>query len=302
MQNEFYIKNINLLAAGGSGDFLLSYKLKCLLNFLYPEKYIIKNYFCSRPETFNIIKTIFPNDPDIIQLPENYLEDKKTEESLGNINNFASRNFIAYPDTLFRGHGKPTLSEWNINPLMIKQYRVLLGKNKPSGYISFALNSVTNFYTYHSIPELVTKVAKAFPDRKIFYPLLNRWAGKDVPQPNFGNLPKNVELNINPSFEKVYEILCKSDHTICTDNLIMHLCGEMFSNHLILDPQYKKPAWESRWRNNSYYNSIPIESLVDDIVDIVKIQIDSPESQMVSVENFYRKGEVNISQLLLFKE
>lgn len=303
-------QSISLIGSGGTGDFLLGIHLKYLLNQLYPKTYSTINYLCARDETFEMIKTLYPDEVknrSIQQLPENFLEKIKTQEDLDNFCP-GSRTFLVWPDKLFRGFGAFPLKEFNITNFLVKQTRTLLGKWKPENYISLALNSITNNYTYHSIPELSYKLAHQFPDKKVYIPLLTNWNNKELQRFNFPNPPDNLEIDINPEFSKVFDILCKSEYCVCTDNAIMHICHDLGMPFLTLDPQFSNLPFEARWRPFSYYNSIPISSLVDDVIDIVKTQIEIPETQMISMSQlhifskvFYVRQNMDWSKSLIFK-
>lgn len=297
------MSNINILSNGGAGDFILSKRLSDLLNKFNPDNQIT-NYFCSRNETFNMIKVLYPNevnDNQIKQLDEDFLKSIKNEEDLKNFDISAS-NYIVYPDKLFRGLGAPPLKELGLTNFVVKQHRTLLGRWKPDNYISLAINSITAGYTYHSVAELAIKLALQHPDKQIYLPLLTTWNGKDVPMFNFPNPPDNLIFDIQPEFSKVYDILCKSEYCICTDNAMMHICHDLGLPYLTLDPQYLKPAFEARWRPNGYNNSIAISALVEDVLEIVKVQLDIPETQMLEAINIYRKPEENWKEILMFKE
>lgn len=290
---------INIISGGGCGDMLLSLRLKSLLNLLYSDKYNVTNYLCSRDETWNMIKTLFPNDKNIKKLDEKYLDNIKSQEDL---DIFEGKTYICYPDKLFRGLGAPPLKEWNITNFLVKQTRLLIGKYRSNNFISLALNSITAGYTFHSIKELAINLAKAFPDKTIYLPLISRWNGNDLHTLKFSGCPSNLLVEYDAEFPKVYDILCQSDYLITTDSAMMHIGWDMAIPMLVLDPQFDRIAFSARWRPIGYYNSIPIESLVEDVIDIVKTQLVIPETQMIGADKIFRKGINNWLKELIFKE
>lgn len=295
-------KFINILSSGGTGDVLLSIRLKFLLNYLHPG-WVITNHLCLRDETWNMIKTIYPTwsqNGCLKKLPENYLDSIKTKEQLDNFDKLAE-NYIIFPDKLFRGIGAPPLKTWGITNFLVKQTRTLIGKWKPENYISLAINSITDGYTYHSVPELAYKLAREFPDKTIYLPLLTTWNNKDTIKFNFPHPPDNLEIEINPAFSKVYDILCKSEYSICTDNAILHILDDLGAPYLLLDPQFNKGAFESRWRTAAFYHSVPINSLVDDVLSLIKTQIYVPETQMIGADKIFRQDK-DFTKELIFKE
>lgn len=300
MKNNKYTKLINILSSGGTGDFLLGIRLKYLLNQLHPN-FLVSNYLCCRKETWKMIKVLYPNDKNLVPSPETQLEQFKNKEEL-NLFQKDAENYRVYPDSLFRGFGSPPLKEWGISNFLIKQTRTLLGKWKPENYISLALNSITDGYTFHSIAELAYKLAAQFPDKIVYLPLISKWNNKDLPKYNFNNKPDNLLIDFEPEFSKVYDILCKSEFLISTDNAMYHIGGEIAIPQLLLDPQYNKYAFLSRWRPMGNYNSIPINSLVEDIVNIVDTQLKYPETQMLPSESVFRRNNINWPQTLIFKD
>jgi len=294
---------INLIQAGGFGDLLLGFRLAKLLSETHRDFFINHNC-CCRDETWKMVETVFPEmvtGGQIKRLPEHFVnENLDTQEKFDKFKR-NTNTYLIWPDLLFRSKNSPPLKNWNISNFLVKQTRCLLGKWRPENYISMAVNSITKNYTYHSVTELAYKLCKEFPNHRIFLPLLTTWNQKDVPKFNFPNPPDNLEIEINLEFKKVYDILCRSEYTICTDNAILHILDDMAAPYLLLDPQFNKSAFESRWRAFGDYHSVPISSLVDVIINVVKTQILIPETQMIGVDKIFRQDKI-WSQELIFKE
>jgi hypothetical protein len=249
-----------------------------------------------------MVEVLFPEEVSngtIQKLDEDFANNIKNQNDLDAFST-NSKNYIVYPDKLFRGFGAFPLKEYNITNFLVKQTRTLLGKWKPNNYISLALNSITPGYTYHSIGELTYKLCKAFPDKKIYVPVLTDWNGRELSQSTYVDMP-NLELDVNSDFKKVYDILCKSEFSICTDNSILHILDDLAAPYLLLDPQFNSPAFASRWRSSGFYHSVPISALVDDIIATVKTQIEVPETQMIGCDQIFRKNE-DWSKTLILKE
>lgn len=289
-------KNIVIWSCGGTGDQLLAFRLSYLLKLLYPKINIVNNC-CVRSEIENMLRVL---GYEFNVYPENWLDNIKDINSVELEGYEDYVPYLIWPDRLFRGIGSPPLNELGITNFSVKQTRTLLGKWKPENYISLALNSITSGYTYHSISELVNELARTFPNKKIYCPLLCKWNNTNLPDILVKNSYPNIELDINPEFSKVFDILCKSEYTICTDNAILHILDDMGAPYLLLDPQFGRPAFESRWRVSGYHHSIPISSLVEDIVKVAKTQIEIPETQMISTNNIFRR-DINWPKELIFK-
>lgn len=288
----------NIITNGGCGDAILAIRFKYLVDNIFGIKTIV--FFASRNETWNMIKEIYGQlvlDGEIKQLPEDYLN----SVSDASLKSFGDNTYIIYPDKLFRGFAAPPIKKLGITNFSIKQTRTLVGKWKPDNYISLALNSITPGYTYHSIRELALKLCKQFPDKNIYLPLLTTWNNKDLSTVELERCPNNLIIEYNPEFSRVYNILTMSEYCICTDNAIMHICHDLGMPYLTLDPQFNRSAFEARWRPFGYYNSTSINSLVEDIVDTVKTQIDIPETQMIGINDIFRQNK-DWSKELIFKE
>jgi len=284
-------KTIHLYSLGGCGDQILAFRLRFLLKQIHKDLKIY-NYCCTRQETWNMLRVIYPN----VEFQ------KRDEDFFDRVGYYDySDTFMIYPDKLFRGRNAFPLKDYNITNFSVKQTRTLLGKWKPENYISMAINSITPGYTYHSVPELAYKLARQFSDKKIYLPLLVNWNNKSLPMFNFPNPPDNLDIDIQPEFSKVFDILCKSEYCVCTDNAIMHICHDLGMPYLTLDPQYKNSPFEARWRPYGDYHSIPIGALVDDIVDVIKTQINILETQMISTRRIFRENK-DWKETLLFKE
>ncbi len=288
-----------LWSGGGFGDILLSFRLGELLK----QKHNIRCSYvcCCRDETWKMIETVFWDKlNEISREKEHYLDYLRDNNELKDL---PEGNFAVYPDKIFRGLKAFPLQKYNTTNFSIKQTRTLLSEWRPEGgYISIALNSITPFYTYHSIPQLLRALSEKFPDKKIYCPVLTKWNDKELTANNFSNLPDNVKIDINPAFRTVYSILCQSEYAICSDNGIMHICHDLGMPYLTLDPQFDREPFQARWRAYGNYHSIPISALVEDIVNVVKTHIEIPETQMIPVENIFRKDNIDYSKLLIFKE
>ncbi len=292
---------IILYSTGGCGDQSLSFRLTYLLNQIYP-KIKVKNICCCREETWNMLNILYGDRFDITRMSENFLEGKNNLVNEMLLRELDEAKYIIWPDLLFRNKYSPPLKSWGISNFTVKQTRNLLGKWKPENRITVNLNSITPLYTYHSIPELVRELGKKFPDKEIYVPILTKWNQRDLNTYKFINLPPNVVIDINPEFSKSYDLLCRSEYLLTTDSGIMHIAQDLNLPYLTLDPQYKISMFSARWRPFAYYNSIPINSLVEDIVNIVNAHLLYPETQMIDVADIYRKDNLDIPRLLNFKD
>jgi len=289
---------INIISGNGCGDVLMSFRLTDLLK---KKGHDVYNYCCVRGEVNNMLKTILYQKFNFTKLPEDDYERLLVDENYFNQLKLSDETYFVIPDKLFRGKKSFPLKKYHLTGFAIKQNRLLIDKWTPENRISINLNSITENYSYHSIPELVKKIGLKFPDKNIYVPILTKWKNMEMPRYDFKNISSNIVIDYNSPFEKVFDLLCKSEYVISADSAIMHLCFDLGLPHIILDPQYNRVAWESRWRESGFYNSIPITALVEDIVDYVYTQITIPETQMIGADKIFRQKR-DYSRELIFKE
>lgn len=282
------MNDIIIWSCGGVGDQTLAFRLSFILKQLYPNLNIINNC-CVRPETAEILSIL------------GYKFNTCQESSLDNIGFVRENEYLIWPDKLFRGLGSFPLKKYCITNFIVKQTRTLLGKWKPENIITINLNSITAGYQYHSIPQLIRNLSLSFPNHIIYVPMLSEWNNIPMDLYYLPDYPKNVIIDNNPKFEKSFEMLCKSEYAITTDNGIMHICHDLGMPYLVLDPQYNRIAFSARWRAFGNYHSIPINSLVEDVIGVIKTQLEIPETQMIECDKIYRQ-DINFKQELIFKE
>jgi len=94
------------------------------------------------------------------------------------------------------------------------------------------------------------------------------------------NFPSNVWIDDNPQFEKSLDILTKSKYGIFTCNGPSHIAYQIGMPRLILDPQFNRIPWISRWKED-YEECIDINTDYNDITRLVVNNINNPETLLV---------------------
>ena len=101
---------------------------------------------------------------------------------------------------------------------------------------------------------------------------------------NLGNfdisLPSNVLIHHDPKFEESLHFLKRSCYGIFTCNGPSHLAYQLGIPRLVLDPQYDKAPWISRWKED-YEECIPISTPQNEISELVFHNIRSPETTLI---------------------
>ncbi len=284
---------VNLVGAGGIGDFLLTSQVA---HYIYKIGKYPRIYCCARDETFKPLQYLLKDIYLLDRLPEDYGDRLLNDESLfKQIQGHESiEQYLVWPDRLnLKGRYAFDYKKYNVSNFVVKQTRLLLDKWKPdwkNKIITINLNSITPGYLYHSIADLIREVGRAFPDYQIYVPVLTSWNKVNLPDFRFLNITDNVKIDYNPPFEKSIEILYKSCYAIVSDSGIMHTCFQLGMPFLTLDPQFNKILWQSRWRPFGNFNSLPIYSLVEDVVKVVKTNIEVPETNMIDKVSILKCG------------
>jgi hypothetical protein len=277
---------MNLLNIGGHGlgDCLLSLQISFLLKQIgVPHQ----NLVSTRKDVFNPLNHIFGKIVPIENIDEKYANDNAIlSDSLlfkELTDNFKSEN-ITYnvPDLLFRNPLAFKYKEYGLNPQLIKKTRIAsssyLNKEK---IIYCGLSTSTPGYMYKNIPELLKSLANNLPDYKIYFPKIKTWDKDIIHIGDFEiDFPDNVIIDINPKFNDSLDILSKSEYGIFTCNGPSHIAYHLGIPRLVLDPQFGKIPWISRWKEDNE-ECIDINTDYNNISDIVYHNIINPETLLV---------------------
>ena len=134
---------------------------------------------------------------------------------------------------------------------------------------------------YYNIPELLKLIAQKLPNYQIYFPKLKSWDKDIVHIGDFNiSLPNNVFIDEDPNFNDSLDILCKSEYGIFTCNGPSHIAYQLGVPRLILDPQFNKIPWISRWKEDNE-ECIDINTSTELVSNIVLHNIENPETLLV---------------------
>jgi len=292
----------------GLGDCLLSLQISYHLSKLNIKH---TNLISTRQQIYQPLWHIFGSKFDIEKIEESYTEDNaliKNSKLLDEIKNKFKSNNITYnvPDLLFHHPLAFRYQDYGLNPQLIKKTRILTDHflNKKEKIIYCGLATSTNGYVYQNIPSLLRSLAEFLPEYTIYFPYIDHW---DKPIENLGNFsiefPSNVHIDVNPRFEKSLDILTQSSYGIFTCNGPSHVAFHLGIPRLILDPQFNKLPWITRWKED-YEECIPINLDKDTVSKIVFHNIRHPETLMFDRKfliNLIEQGQTNWNNILYFK-
>jgi hypothetical protein len=245
---------ISICCVGGIGDTLLGRQCGYFAERAGDE---VSFFYPVREEIFRVIKHFFPNS---IQIGEAFDSGNNFEKDITYRNQFRDLHlnkdydqtiYWVVPDLLFANDHAFDYKKYNIDIQTIKSTKVLLNQRKPIEKIVYcALATSTPNYEYPYIRYFLKDLSDRLPDYKIYFPYVSNWSGKSL---NFGDLtglPKNVWVHENPDFLESIEILKKSCYCVCSCNGPSHISYHLGIPRLILDPQFMRPAWVARWKEN----------------------------------------------------
>jgi hypothetical protein len=275
--------NIAMIGCGGIGDCLLSYQCGYHAETLGHE---IWYFHPVRNEVFRVLNHIFPNCK---QIDESYDEGNNFEKDVRVRAKFMKeyQNFDVYywvvPDLLFNNDYTFPYWQFDIHPQTIKQTRVLTHKWKKDIYnpiIYCALATSTPNYDYPYLRQLLIDLAGSLSSHTIYFPNITKWGDKELSFGDLTNLPSNVWIDDNPDFLDSLKVLKRSEYCISTCNGVSHLSYHLGIPRLILDPQFGKPAWISRWKEQE---NECIDRLTDPgtVARIVRTNIEMPQTTLI---------------------
>ena len=268
----------------GLGDCILSLQISYLLK----ERYIKHtNLISTRNDVYKALWYIFSNELDLNQIDEKYANDNELLHNENYIKEIAlsyNSDNITYnvPDLLFRNPFAFKYNDYGLNPQLIKKTRILTNHfTDKQNIIYCGLLTTTKGYMYQNIPMLLRSLAEHLPNYTIYFPKIKTW-DKDLDYiGNFNiNFPSNVWIDNNPEFEKSLDVLTKSKYGIFTCNGPSHIAYQIGMPRLILDPQFGRIPWISRWKED-YEECIDINTEYNDVTRLVVNNINNPETLLI---------------------
>lgn len=294
----------------GLGDCLLSLQISYHLK---RNNIPHTNLISTRDDVFNPLNFIFGEEFIPIQINESYandnalLKDKNLLEDI--LDKYGQNNSeITYnlPDLLYCNEYALDYKRFNLEPFIIKQTRIGLSSvSERKNIIYCGLCSTTDGYIYENIPLLLVRLAEFLPNYQIYFPLIKKW---DKEINNLGNFnitfPDNVIIDDNPSFIESLKILKQSCFGVFTCNGPSHIAYQLGIPRLILDPQFYRLPWMSRWKED-YDDCINIYTDFNHIARLVYNNITYPQTKMIDskiiLEILQNNPTINWGEALLFK-
>jgi hypothetical protein len=272
------------IGAHGIGDCILSLQIS---HFLKLKGVKHTNLISARKEVFNPLSYFFKNDFDLQKIDEKYSHENGIISNpllLEEIKMDFNGDDVTYnvPDLLFRNPLSLDCKKHELNIQLIKKTRTIphrfIGREK---LIYCGLCSTTDGYVYKNIPLLIKVLAEFLPDYTIYFPLIKEWDRKIDNLGNFNiNFPTNVLIHQNPTFEESLDFLKRSYYGVFTCNGPSHLAYQLGVPRLVLDPQFNKIPWMSRWKED-YEECIDINTQYSDIVNIIVANVRNPETILI---------------------
>lgn len=301
------MSKILFVALGGVGDCI-----ECLRHGSYIPNDLRKDcdVLClSRDEVFHPLKLLFSDQFNLIQDKEKevWSDNYKILTDLTKINELKKEYneiYVICPDLMNSCDFAFDFKKYHCNQSVVRQKRLLEHRYFPENIIYFALNSSTDGYQYHNPRKLVIETALALPDQTIYFPILPFWANIELQKIDHSkeDLPKNVYIDFNPTFENSFKWLQKSCYCVCLDNGISHIAHSLGCDRLLLDPHFTdRFPWKARWRED-FKESIPLSSQTLDVAKLIELNIKIPQTNFLNKFTLLMTGtQENWRQKLLFK-
>lgn len=291
----------------GIGDCLLSLQISHCLT----EKGVShKNLISSREEVFNPLNYIAGKIFELENISFEYCDHNAIETDplkLKEIKEKFNSSYISYnvPDLLFTNPLSFKYERYGLNLQLIKKTRTLTKVNAQKEKIIYCgLCSNTQGYMHSDVHGILNKIAAKLPDYTIYFPKINKWVNNINYNCDFSKpFLSNVWIDEDPEFNKSLDILIKSQYGIFTCNGPSHLAYHLGIPRLILDPQYNKILWMSRWKED-YEECIPIQIDSELISKLVQTNILVPQTLMLDrkiILNSIAQNYNNWKEILYFK-
>lgn len=308
-------KKVCVVGMAGAGDMIQA----CQVTHWVQQKVGIDNVelLClARDETFEPIKLLFSDQMTVKQheLKEVFGENYQLIHNpiiLNDLKKEYSEVIIAVPDLLFRAREFSfDCLKYNCSLQQVVQTKLLCHKYQPEKIIYCAFcNTTTKNYNYSASKQLLETLAVLLPDYKLYVPVLLKWNNEDVldleKNAELKNLPSNVLVDYNPTWERALTFMSKSLYNICLDSLPYHCSFQFGSPRLLLDPRFdyaESLKWIARWRNGiGLHDSIPIFTDYQRVAQVVATNIRIPQTQLIPRNVVLNNLNVDWARELLLK-
>lgn len=291
----------------GLGDCILSLQIS---HFLKERNIEHINLISTRNEVFEPLNYIFGDKFKLTQIEEKYAHKNAIIENI-DLQREIEKNYIStnltynVPDLLFRNPLGLNYKKYGLEPSIIKQTRVYTNNlAQKENIIYCGLCSTTEGYVYENIPLLLIRLAEFLPSYTIYFPMINKWDKEINNLGNFDiNFPSNIVIDRNPSFIDSLKWLKKSSYGLFTCNGPSHIAYQLGIPRLILDPQFNKIPWMSRWKED-YSDCIPINIDINSIAQLVFANIHTPQTKMIDskiILNLIQQNQTNWKDIFYFK-
>jgi hypothetical protein len=275
------MQKILLIGAHGLGDCLLA--VQCAKH-LKQKGFLPTIAFSTRDEIYKPLHHLFYTQFNIKQISEAFSEDNlllKDKALWDSITSGFDEAYYILPDLLFNNEHAFPCEKFGTNMQHLKSIKLLESQYSPTKSIYLGLMTTTPGYLYDSPVHLAQILAKILPDYQIILPMISQWASKTIPIFTIPDkAPDNLVFDVKPDFIASIEKLKQAAYFIGTDNGPSHLAYHLTIPRLILDPQYNRAPWIARWKEN-YLESVPITSSVFDVADLVRTNLQIPQTTLL---------------------
>jgi hypothetical protein len=292
-------ENILVIGGHGAGDCILS--LQCA-HYVPHSNFEI--FLSARDEVFRAIQHCFSSVYYLKQIDEKYGENNNIlnkPEWMEELGRGYDEVYYVIPDLLFRNPYAFDFKKYRVHPQVVKQTRLLVAEAAQESIVYLGLMTTTPGYLYQDLPKLVVEVAKALPNHTIYLPWIEKWANENTNLPQLpASLPGNVFVDTNPEFTDSLEWLRKSCYFVGTCNGPSHIAYQYGIPRLILDPQFNRLPWIARWKED-YSECIPIQYQVNQVVEVIKTNIETPQTCLIPRMHVLTHSPCNWAGSLFFK-
>lgn len=274
-------QKVLIIGGHGIGDCLLSLQCAQLV-----KKYGInpKVFISARKEVYEPLFYLFGNQFDMENIDESFSNNNnliRDESLIQQLSSGYDEVYYVIPDLLFNNKYSFDYEKYGGFPQNIRSLKLLDNTRQYSNVIYLGLMTTTPGYMYHSPMRLAIAIAETLPNNTIYFPIIDKWANQSIQNIEEPLIkPNNLFIERNPNLCGSLCAMKTSCYFIGTDNGVSHIAYHMGVPRLVLDPQYNRLPWIARWRED-YLESIPINTDVNTICNIVSVNIKIPQTTLI---------------------
>ena len=270
-----------VIGGQGLGDCILSLQCASVIqNYGIIPKIVIS----ARPEIQKALSFLFDSQFKLDFIDDYYskydrmLREKKLMDEV--IQGFGEIYYIV-PHLIYCNNFRFNFEKYNTSPQVIREIKLLTKNRKIKKIIYAGLLSVKLCHMFKNSVELVIKLATAMQDYEIYFPIIQSWAGKEIPAFSFPeDIPSNLHIDVNPELKDALAVLLGSCYFVGLDNGPSHIAYQAGIPRLILDSRMTNLGLIIRWREN-LLESVPISSSTDSIVYLIKTNLEIPQTTLL---------------------